>query len=291
MHLATHRAPAHRACPSKGLKAALAAALLLLTAPPALAGDEPSPAKAQTPAEKGLAIAKEADHRDSGFGDSVVRVRMTLKNRQGDESTREMRFFTLESKDPKKGDKTLVVVDSPADVKGTALLTHDNILQPDDQWIYLPALKRVKRISSVNKSGPFMGSEFAFEDMGSQDVAKYSYLWLRDEACPGLPKLKCAVIQRTPLYEYSAYTKEIAWIDLAGYRVHKVDYYDRKNSLLKTLKLTRYGLYLKRYWRPHEMDMVNHQTGKETTILTSEYQFQTGIDEGLFDKNNLDRVK
>ena len=251
----------------------------------------PSMAAEQTAAEKGLAIAREADERDSGFGDSSVSVRMTLKNSQGDESTREMRFFTLESTDPKEGDKTLVVVDSPADVDGTALLTHAKILEPDDQWIYLPALKRVKRISSVNKSGPFMGSEFAFEDMGSQDIREFSYLWLRDETCPDMPKLTCAVIDRTPLYEYSGYTKQTVWIDMTGYRILKVDYYDRKNTLLKTLRLSRYGLYLKRYWRPHEMDMVNHQTGKETVIVTSEYRFKTGIDQGLFNKNNLDRVK
>ena len=263
---------------------ALAAALLLCAGTSAMAADE-------TAAEKGLAIAREADKRDSGFGDSLVSVRMTLRNSQGDESTREMRFFTLESTDPKEGDKTLVVVDAPADVDGTALLTHARILEPDDQWIYLPALKRVKRISSVNKSGPFMGSEFAFEDMGSQEVNEFSYLWLRDEACPDLPRLTCAVIERTPLYEYSGYTRETVWIDMSGYRIFKVDYYDRKNTLLKTLKLTRYGLYLNRYWRPHEMDMVNHQTGKETRIVTSEFRFRSGIDKGLFDKNNLDRVK
>jgi len=250
-----------------------------------------APAHAEDAAAKGLAIAREAERRDSGFGDSVVRVRMTLRNRQGDESVRDMRFLTLESTAQNEGDKTLVIVDSPADVDGTALLTHAKILEPDDQWIYLPALKRVKRISSVNKSGPFMGSEFAFEDMGSQDVAKYSYLWLRDEPCPDFPSLTCAVIEQTPLYEYSAYTKEVVWIDMEGYRLLKVDYYDRKNSLLKTLKLSRYGQYLDRYWRPHEMLMVNHQTGKETTIATSEYQFRTGIDQGLFDMNNLDRVK
>ena len=76
-----------------------------------------------------------------------------------------------------------MVFDEPRDVKGTAMLTYSHILEPDEQWMFLPALKRVKRISSVNKSGPFMGSEFAFEDFSGQEVGKYSYLWLRDEAC------------------------------------------------------------------------------------------------------------
>ncbi len=95
----------------------------------------------------------------------------------------------------------------------------------------LPALKRVKRISSRNKSGPFMGSEFAFEDLGSQEVAKYTYKWLHDEE---YNSLDCFVLERRPAYEHSGYTRQEVWVDKAEYRIQKVKYYDRKNSLLKT---------------------------------------------------------
>ena len=95
---------------------------------------------------------------------------MTLKNRAGKTSRRIIRIKTLESKGD--GDKSLSLFDEPADVKGTSMLTYSHGLKPDDQWLYLPALKRVKRINSRNKSGPFMGSEFAFEDLGSQEVEK-----------------------------------------------------------------------------------------------------------------------
>ena len=141
----------------------------------------PFAATAQTPEEQGLAIATEADRRDKGFGDSSATMKMVLRNRHGDESTREVRVRTLEVEGD--GDKSLSIFDSPADVKGTAFLTFSHILEPDDQWLYLPALKRVKRISSKNKSGPFMGSEFAYEDLGSQEVEKYRYRYLRDEPC------------------------------------------------------------------------------------------------------------
>ena len=140
-------------------------------------------AVAQTPQEQGLAIAKEADLRDKGFGDSSATMKMILRNRQGDESTREVRVRTLEVDGD--GDKSLSIFDSPADVKGTAFLTFSHILKPDDQWLYLPALKRVKRISSKNKSGPFMGSEFAYEDISSDEVEKYTYKYLRDETLDG----------------------------------------------------------------------------------------------------------
>ena len=136
-------------------------------------------AVAETPEQKGLSIAQEADRRDSGFGSYTNDVKMILRNKQGQESVREIRSKTLEVEGD--GDKSLVIFDKPRDVAGTALLSFTHKEGPDDQWLYLPALKRVKRISSSNKSGPFMGSEFAYEDLGSQEVDKYTYKWLRDE--------------------------------------------------------------------------------------------------------------
>src|SRR3972149_6186682 len=104
--------------------------------------------QAETPQEKGLAIAREADRRDQGFGDFTARMEMILRNRQGEESTRRLRISTLEVKGD--GDKGLSVFDEPADVKGTALLTFTHKVGEDDQWLVLPALKRVKRIASAN---------------------------------------------------------------------------------------------------------------------------------------------
>ncbi|HFE38764.1 MAG TPA: outer membrane lipoprotein-sorting protein, partial [Gammaproteobacteria bacterium] len=123
---------------------------------------------AQTPQEKGLEIAIEADKRDSGWGDIKNESIMTLRNPQGETAIRKNRMKVLEVKGD--GDKSLIVFDTPADLKGTAFLTHSHALKPDNQWIYLPALRRVKRISSSNKSGPFLGSEFAYEDISSQEV-------------------------------------------------------------------------------------------------------------------------
>ena len=260
--------------------AALLAAPLLAAAYPALANGA---AKA-----KGLEIAKEIDKRDLGFVNSEVKLSMVLTNRNGESSTRQLRIKTLEIEDQNVGDKSLSIFDHPRDVKGTAFLSYTKILDPDDQWLYLPALKRVKRISSANKSGPFVGSEFAYEDLTSFEVKKYKYKWLKDEACGALT---CFVTERVPLYEDSGYTRQVTWVDTAEYRIQKVEFYDRKEELLKTLVSSEFKQYLGKYWRPHTMKMENHQTGKKTTLTFTEYKFRQNIKESDFTKNRLKRVR
>ena len=159
-----------------------------------------------------------------------------------------------------------------------------HMLEADDQWLYLPALKRVKRISSKNKSGPFMGSEFAFEDLSSREVAKFSYLYLRDEVINGE---EVFVVESKPNYKYSGYTRLIAWISKEKYQPLKIEYYDRKNTLLKTTTATGYQQYMGKYWRPDSLNTVNHQTKKETRLDFSNYEFQKGLSDRDFDKSSL----
>ncbi len=241
---------------------------------------------AETVEEKGLAIAVEADKRDEGFDDSTANMTMELRNKQGDTSTRYIRIKTLEVIGD--GDKSMSIFDEPADVKGTAFLTFSHAIKPDEQWLYLPALKRVKRINSKNKSGPFMGSEFAYEDIASQEVEKYSYKYLRDETLNGID---CFVIERYPAYKHSGYTRQVGWINKAEYRPEKIVFYDRKNTLLKTLTYDGYQQFLDKFWRADQMNMENHQTGKSTTLTWSDYQFKTGLKDNDFNKNSLKRAK
>ncbi|ORU94295.1 MAG: hypothetical protein A6F70_08190 [Cycloclasticus sp. symbiont of Bathymodiolus heckerae] len=241
---------------------------------------------AQTPAERGLEIAIEADQYDTGFGDSSSQMMMTLKNANGDISVRKMTSKTLEVNGD--GDKGLTVFKEPADIKGTAFLSFTHVLDADDQWLYLPALKRVKRISSKNKSGPFMGSEFAFEDLSSREVPKYTYEFLREESVAGE---ECYVLETKPNYKHSGYTRSIVWISKKILQPIKVDYYDRKNSLLKTMTASEFNQYLGQYWRPHQMLMVNHQTKKETRLDFSNYEFKTGLTDRSFNKSSLKRAR
>lgn len=243
-------------------------------------------AQAQTAEERGLEIAKAARAYDRGFGDFTADMVMTLKTKTGDTSTRYIRIKTKEVEGD--GDKSLSIFDEPNDVKGTAMLTYSHGLEPDDQWLYLPALKKVKRINSRNKSGPFMGSTFAFEDLGSQEVEKYTYKYIGEEACG---EFQCYVIERYPAYEYSGYTRQVAWIDREGYRVIKAEYYDRKKALLKTLTAGDFQQYLGHYWRPGTMNMINHQSGKSTLLEWKNYQFQTGLSDRDFRSQALKRLK
>ncbi len=241
---------------------------------------------AETPQQRGLAIATAADAADNGWGDSSATMVMTLRNRQGDTSQREIRNRQLEVAGD--GDKSLSIFDSPNDVKGTAFLSHTHATKADDQWLYLPALKRVKRISSNNKSGPFMGSEFAYEDISSQELAKYSYTWLKDELYDGK---ESHVIERIPTYKHSGYTKQIAWIDSTILQALRVDFYDRKGALLKTLTNHEYQQYNDKFWRANRMEMVNHITGKSTTLSWKNYKFSNGYTHRDFDKNSLKRIR
>ncbi|OUR73220.1 outer membrane lipoprotein-sorting protein [Methylophaga sp. 41_12_T18] len=243
-------------------------------------------AQAETAEEKGLAIAIESDNRDKGWSDSYAEMKMVLRNRHGKESSRQIRVTNLEMDGD--GDKGLTVFDTPRDVKGTAFLSYSHSLLPDEQWIFLPALKRVKRISSSNKSGPFMGSEFAYEDISSFEVEKYSYTYLRDETIDGI---ECFVSELRPQYKHSGYTKTHVWIDKAEYRIQRIDFYDRKDSLLKIQRFTDYKLYLDQYWRAHTQTMENQQNGKSTTLYWNDFQFKTGLTEKDFEKNDLKRQR
>lgn len=242
------------------------------------------PAIAETPEEVGFEIAKEADLRDAGFIDYKVDLVMKLRNAHNEMGIRKLSLNTLEQKED--GDKSLVVFYEPKDVNGTALLTFSHNTKADDQWLFLPALKRVKRISSKNKSGPFMGSEFAYEDIASQEVEKYKYRFIREE---NIDEQECFVLERFPLYEYSGYSKEVVWIDKIHYRTLKIDFY-RKNKLLKTLTYGEYHQYLNKFWRPQKMFMMNHQTGKSTELIWADYHFQTGLKENDFQPRSLKRV-
>ena len=253
---------------------ALAGALLALAIP------------AHASAEKGLEIAKEMKARDIGWGDSQAEMKMILTNKQGESSEREIRIQSLEVQGD--GDKSLSIFDSPQDVKGTAFLSFSHAVGDDEQWLFLPALSRVKRISSSNKSGPFMGSEFAYEDLTSFEVPKYTYNYLRDENINGLDAY---VIETIPVDKNSGYTRRVVWVDKVHYRVQKIEFYDRRNALLKTLTMGDYQQYLDKYWRPLTMQMVNHQTGKKTELKWSNYRFNTGLKDEDFNQNTLKRAR
>lgn len=243
-------------------------------------------ALAQTAEEKGLTIAQQTKQRDHGWQDMQAQMTMVLRNSEGQESIREIRLKSLEQDND--GDKSLSIFDKPLDVKGTAFLSFSHPTGADDQWLYLPALKRVKRIASRNKSGPFMGSEFAYEDLTSFEIEKYTYKYLRDEPCGSE---QCYVVEQYPVDQFSGYTRRVTWIDISENRLHKISFFDRKDSPLKTLTYVDYKQYEGKHWRPDLMKMVNHQTNKNTDLIWSDYRFKEGLDDADFNKNSLKRAQ
>ncbi len=237
---------------------------------------------AQAPNNRGMEIAKAAENADIGFGSSTVDTKMILKNKNGQVSERYLSTKTLELTED--GDKSLIVFNSPKDVKGTSTLTFTHKVGSDDQWLYLPSIKRIKRISSNNKSGPFVGSEFAYEDLSSQEVEKYSYKFLEEKG-------NILIVEQDPVDPKSGYSKRIVSYNKdKGYRIEKVEFYDRKNSLLKTLTYTDYKLYKNKFWRAAVFNMVNHQTHKETMLQFSDYNFEQNLSEEDFTEVALKRA-
>lgn len=236
--------------------------------------------------DKGKWVAQSADNFDSGFNSQQANVTMVLQNSQGQEARRQLRIKILEIRND--GDKSLTIFDTPRDVKGTAFLSFSHSTTPDDQWLYLPSLKRVKRISSNNKSGPFMGSEFAYEDLSSQEIDKYSYKYIRQETVLGKPG---HVIERVPVDPNSGYSRQLVWVDGDYWRTEKIEYYDRKNQLLKTLAYSGYQKYSNNKWRADTMKMTNHQNGKNTTLHWNNIKFGIDVSARDFDKNALRRIR
>ena len=242
---------------------------------------------ALTPEQQGRMIFEEADKRNSGYGDLEVELLMILRTARGVATQRNLRIKQLEV--PRDGDKMLVVFDTPADIRGTALLSHAHKVEDDDQWLFLPAIKRVKKIASRNKSGSFVGSEFSYEDLATPELEKYTYRYLRDEALDDVP---CFVVERVSIDEYSGYAKEHFWLDKDAYRVLRVDYFDHADRAVKLLMLSDYQLYADGFWKAGRMVMQNLLNHKSTELVWRNYDFGVGLDAVRdFSVNSLRRAR
>jgi len=228
-------------------------------------------------------VALKSEAATSGFKDAVSNMQMTLINARGQKKVRTMKMKVLEGKDE---DKSLMEFLSPADVKGTKFLSYEHIDKDDDQWMYLPALKRIKRISSKNKSGAFMGSEFSYEDLSAFNVKKYTYEdKLEEVTLDGVAMYKGLSI---PISKYTGYTKLITWIDKKTFLIKKIEYYDRKKKLLKTAYFEDYKDYGDLY-RMGKITMKNIQNDKTTILVWSDEKIKTGLKDKDFHKRYLKR--
>lgn len=215
----------------------------------------------QTPAQKGTEIAKQVRDKNDGFVGEESDMKLILITADGQRVVREMDGKVKEG--GKDGDKSIMEFSNPKDVKGTKMLTWSYKSKEDDQWLYIPAFRRVKRINSSSKSSSFMGSEFAFEDLGSQEIDKFNYKWLRDDK---VNKRAVWVLERVSK-EPSGYSKQVMFMDQKIFNPVKVEYYDLRGELLKVAEFKGYKEYSigkKKLYRASEIHMKNVQTRKES---------------------------
>ena len=235
-------------------------------------------------------IAQKSDATQAGFTDSKAKMQMMLINKSGRKSVREMKQTRLEGPlgSKSEGDKSLIIFTAPADVAGTALLTHERLDKDDNQWLFLPSLKRVKRIASKNKSGSFMGSEFAFEDIASQDPEKFTYS--KEVETKAVDGKEMFIYERYPKDKYSGYTKQVIYTTTADYLVQKVEYFDRKKKHLKTQTFKDYK-QLKGIWRMGGLEMVNHQNKKSSLLTFIDDTIKVGLTHKNFYKRVLKKAR
>ena len=177
-----------------------------------------------------LQIIEKVYNRPVG-DDMTADLTMTLINSSGNERVRTIKQFIRDFGDVEK--KIMFFV-KPADVKNTSFMnwSYDEDGKDDDQWIYLPALKKTKRISSDSKSDYFMGSDFTYDDLGDRKPTDDIHKILREEKLNGVD---CYVIESTPKDEDYMYSKTITWIDKDKWIGLKKDFYDEDGDHLKTL--------------------------------------------------------
>jgi outer membrane lipoprotein-sorting protein len=236
---------------------------------------------ASSPEQRGLEIAQKADAAQNGYAGESSSMEMVLVNAHGEKTTRKMRSEQIEVSGD--GDRSRIEFEWPADVKGTRMLTWTHKQGSDDQWLFLPAINRVKRISSNNKSGSFMGSEFAYEDLGSQELEKDRHKYLGDEVLNGRKTWK---LERIPTEKESGYSRLVTWVDQAYMQPLKVEYFDRTGELLKTATFDGYTKHGK-WHRPASIVMVNHQTKKESHLSWRDRKLGADVREKDFDSDQL----
>lgn len=236
-------------------------------------------------AEDAVSVMTKSRELRRGFTNSVADVKMTLNI--GDSAVvRAMRQYVLEVSDD--GNRTINVFSKPADVSGVSVLTHSALDGYDKQWLFLPSIGRVKRISSSNRSGAFVGSEFAYEDLASFEVPKYEYDSVRREKLDGKDML---VVEYRPKYSNSGYTRLRSYIDPSHYQPARTEYFNARGERFKTLDLSNYRAYKgDRAWRAHRLVMKNSTNGNTTTVELSQFQPST-ISDADFNSNRFSDVR
>ncbi|MCD6334355.1 MAG: outer membrane lipoprotein-sorting protein [Candidatus Latescibacteria bacterium] len=231
----------------------------------------------------GLQVIEKVYNRPAGK-DMQADLTMTLINSRGDQRVRKIKQFT---KDFGEMEKKIMFFVSPADVRNTSFMnwSYDKEGKNDDQWIYLPALKKVKRISSDSKSDYFMGSDFTYDDLGDRHPAEDSHALLQEETVNGED---CYVVESIPKEEEYMYSRTVTWIIKDKWIGLKKAFYDEDEELLKILTVKNYEK-IKGYWIILQTEMHNVQKDHRTKMELENVIIDSGIPDNKFTERMMRR--
>ncbi len=215
--------------------------------------------------------------------DQTSDLTMTLINKSGSERVRKIKQFT---RDFGNVEKSIMFFTAPADVKNTSFMnwSYDSD-KPDDQWIYLPALKKVKRISSDSKSDYFMGSDFTYDDLGDRKVDDDTHKLLREETIDGVDYY---VVESIPKDEDYMYSKTVTWIRKDNFIGLKKEFYDEDGELLKILKIKKFE-EISGFLVITHSEMENVQKNHRTKMELDNIKINTGISASKFTERMMMR--
>jgi hypothetical protein len=246
---------------------------------PTFAADDP----------KAREIMTRVDEREDG-DNQTSNLQMILIDKRGKERKRNLRSF---AKDKGEDNFSMMFFLSPADVEDTGFLTYDydDAERDDDQWLYLPALKKTKRIASSDKSGSFMGSDFSYADMTDRPLENYEYELIQESEVDGHPVW---VIQSTPIDEdeidETGYTKSIQFVRKDNDVVVQSKIWVKKGKRNKYLKVQELE-QIDGIWIPTVMTMTTKkgkQTLHKTILRTSDIKFNQDLDFDSFSVRGLE---
>jgi outer membrane lipoprotein-sorting protein len=240
----------------------------------------------ETPQEKGLAIVRQVEVQNSGWEDEVMSLSMDITDSDGQKDSLYIRWRVLEG--DKEGELALAIVRMPTELKGSIILSQTNVSQGDSYWLYDKKTKKLDKVSSNNISASFLGSDFAYEDLTSQEIGKYTHTFLREDVLDGR---RCAVIEKVPSYHYSAYSKLDVWIDILHYIPVRIDYYALDGELLKTLSFSKYEKYRHTFWRSKIQLMEHKKSGRKTQVQWGNRSFANQVSADQFLPQHLNRLR
>ena len=231
-------------------------------------------------AQNGLEIASMVDNRVVPE-DIISKTTMLLTNRKG-----KTRTSTILSKSSNNGSKQILWFLAPLDDKGVAFLKieHDN--KSDEMRMWLPAFKKVRRISSSKKGDSFMGSDLSYEDMTSRSLEENRYKRLEDETLDGKD---CFVLEVLPNEDIkSTYSKHITWIVKESLIAVQEESYDLGGGLRKKKKF--FFDSISDYHVINKIFVEDVQKSHTTTLTMEDIKVDSGLDHSLYQEKNLKRL-